>query len=82
MTIPATRAEAIAAIVERDVARWGEDERNASIELNKGLSYGLALNRLAYYDANEESFVLDAALDAAALAALTPADWRQLAKGG
>ena len=81
--IPASREEAIAALVELDVARWGEQEREASRRLHAGnlRTYGRALNALAR---RSEYDYGDAAphLVAAARAALTDADWAELQQGG
>lgn len=73
-----TKDEAIAALVERDVARWGEAEREASRRLRGQLSHGRALNTLAYYDwaHPDEALAADAAL------VLTDADYRALEQGG
>ena len=78
--VPSTREEAIAALVEQDVLRWGEGEREASRSLHIHRSYGLALNLLA--NRAELADAPDAALRAAAMAALTDADWRWLNQGG
>lgn len=45
-----TREQAIAALVERDVAKWGEAERAASEQMRSALSHGMALNALAHYE--------------------------------
>jgi hypothetical protein len=45
--LPTTREGAIAAIVESDVARWGEAEREASRRAHSRRSLSLALNELA-----------------------------------
>lgn len=47
MNVPATREEAIKALIEGDVAQWGEEERQASSQMNARRSFGLALNELA-----------------------------------
>lgn len=73
-----TREEAIAKLVDLDVAKWGEEERAGSAKLRSGLTHGLALNALAYYDLDH----VDAALVREAKATLTKADRRQLGKGG
>lgn len=78
--IPATREEAIAALVESDVAKWGEEEREASRQMHSGKTYGLALNELA--SRAELAGAADKALRAAAKAALTKADWAWLRRGG
>lgn len=79
-TIPQTRESAIAALVEQDVTRWGEAEREASQRQHGTRSYGRALNALA--NRAELADAPDPALRAAADAALTAADWRELRSGG
>lgn len=71
---------AISALVERDVAKWGEAEREASRRLNRRNypTLGLALNRLAYYDPD----VVDSRLAAQAILAMTHEDVRVLRRGG
>lgn len=76
-----TRDEAVAKLVEQDVAKWGEGEREASVRQHSYRTLGLALNELAnradlWFDAP------DAALRKAAKAALTPADKAWLRQGG
>lgn len=80
MPVPQTHDEAIAALVESDVERWGEAERDASRRMHAGTTYGLALNALAARA--EMAGRPDPALRAAADAALTGADWRVLRQGG
>lgn len=81
MTIPATREEAIEALVESDVSKWGEAERAASKRLHSGRTYGLALNELANRAELSGSGPAKE-LRAAAKKALTSADKAQLRKGG
>jgi hypothetical protein len=82
--IPSTYDEAIAALVELDVARWGELERIASEKLHRQNfrgSYGLALNSLAHrseYDYGDSA----PELAKAAEKALTSDDRAELRKGG
>lgn len=79
--IPATRHEAIDALVELDVARWGEGERDASRRIHARRTYGRALNTLA--NRAELAGSADAAeLRAAADQALTADDLCDLRKGG
>lgn len=73
-----TREEAIARLVERDVAEWGETERAASMSQRSRLSHGLALNALAHYD---DDYV-DSDLAAEATRIMTDSDWRVLGNGG
>lgn len=42
-----TREQAIDALVEMDVAKWGEAERDASRKMHADRTRGLALNELA-----------------------------------
>lgn len=79
-SIPSTREEAINALVESDVAKWGESEREASTRAHANRSYGLALNELA--NRAELSDTPDPALRAAARKALTSDDRSALRSGG
>jgi hypothetical protein len=77
-----TRAEAIAALVERDVARWGETEREAATRRWQASSHGLALNSLGsklFLDGRETE---GQALMDEAIPLLTDADHRLLRSGG
>jgi hypothetical protein len=47
LCLPTERGPAVAALVEADVARWGEQEREASRRSHASRSVGLALNELA-----------------------------------
>lgn len=80
MTIPQTREEAIAALIEHDVQRWGESEREASTRLHGRRSLGLALNELANRAllAGDD----DHELRAAAKRQMTDADRAHLKTGG
>lgn len=83
VTIPETREAAIAALVELDVAKWGESERQASRQLHEQNcpSYGVALNALAHRP--EYHFGDDVPeLVAAASAALAGDDIAVLRQGG
>ena len=73
-----TRDEAINALVERDVARWGEAERAASRRLRSRQSHGLALNALAHFNGEQ----VDADLAREAERVMTDEDWRVLRQGG
>ena len=73
-----TREQAIAALVERDVAKWGEAERAASERLRGRLSHGRALNSLAHYDVDN----IDHELAQAAKSVMTDDDERALRQGG
>lgn len=69
-----TREQAIAALIEKDVAKWGESERPAALRANQDLTLGLALNKLAHYDIAN----IDAALAADAKKMMTQSDKRVL----
>ncbi len=81
--IPSDYEAAIAAIVELDVQKWGEAERDASTRMRRAgaPTYGLALNTLAhrpeydYGDAWPECV-------AAARQAMTASDRSKLRSGG
>lgn len=73
-----TREEAIAKLVELDVAKWGEAERCASRAMRASLSHGLALNAIAHYDLNN----IDRDLAREAKALFTAADKKALRSGG
>jgi len=75
-----TREQAISALVEQDVAKWGERERAASQRAHSGRSLGRALNELA--NRAELAGQPDRALRDATKAALTSSDWSELYKGG
>ena len=81
--IPAIWEEAIDAIVELEVARWGEDVREITRQDRRKdrPTYGLALNCLARHISY--NFGDDVPhLVAAAEEALTPDDWDSLSEGG
>lgn len=79
--IPATHAEALEDIAALDAAKWGEEERQPSRDLNRTSSYGLLLNALAHRP--EYGYGKDVPhLVAAAKEALTAADKSLLRKGG
>lgn len=78
--VPSTREAAIAALVDLDVAKWGEAERAAAQRAHADLTYGLALNKLAHRP--EYGFGDDVPeLVAAARAALTSDDRHLLGMG-
>jgi len=74
------RDEAIAKLVEQDVARWGESERAASLRMHSSRTLGLALNELA--NRAELRGAPDPELRRAAKEALTAADHDWLRQGG
>lgn len=81
MNIPSTREEAINILVDQDVAKWGETEREASRRLHERRTYGLALTELyARAELNDEPDTTK--LKAAAKAARTADDDRFLRNGG
>lgn len=65
-----TREEAITRLVDLDVAKWGEEEREAAQRSRSKLSHGLALNALAHHD----PMAPDRALAALARRVMTAAD--------
>lgn len=73
-----SREWAIAELVERDVARWGEGEREAAQRMRGRLSHGRALNSLAHYDIDN----IDAELAREAQRVMTERDRAELRKGG
>jgi hypothetical protein len=77
-----SRAEAIAALVERDVRRWGEGERAASVRRWESSTHGGALNSLGsalVIDGDEET---GERLMREAEPLLTDADHDRLRSGG
>lgn len=78
--IPQTRDEAVSLLVDMDVARWGEGERDASKRLHRDLSYGLALTEIA--NRAELADKPWPELRKAANKALTGRDWDALHEGG
>lgn len=75
-----TREQAIELLVEQDVTKWGESEREASKRAHQGRTLGRALNTLA--NRAELSGNPDPVLRAAAKRALTADDRDELRKGG
>lgn len=73
-----TREMAIALLIEKDVARLGEEARAAAEYLRGRLSHGRALNALAYYNIT----AVDMELSAQADSALTEEDWIAIRHGG
>lgn len=77
-----SREDAIAMLVEQDVAKWGEGEREASKRQHAKLTHGLALNSLysrAYLDGREEEAKKYQKMSKAVR---TSADEASLRKGG
>ncbi len=73
-----TRDAALAARVDRDVEKWGECEREASIRMHGRLSYGRLLNSVAVADLHD----IDEDLMRLAAAVMTDDDKADLRKGG
>lgn len=73
-----TREEAIQRLIEHDVAKWGEGEREASRLMHERRTHGLALNALAYIDL--DNINLPMAKDAQSV--MTLQDHRALRDGG
>lgn len=67
-------------LVEQDVAKWGESEREASRRMHSTRTYGLALNTLRVRA--RDTGTPDPELEAAANKALTRVDRAELRKGG
>jgi len=80
MAVPVTLVDAIAALVQSDVDRWGESEREHSVRIHSTRTYGLALNELA--NRAELAERPNAELRKAAKRALTSADRAFLRSGG
>lgn len=76
-TIP-TNEEALNMLVELEVARWGESEREPARRHHAGLSHALRLNRIANWDIDQ----IDHDLAAAAKRLMTKEDRRILRQGG
>ncbi len=76
-----THAQALDAIVELDVQKWGEEERASSRKTRGTLSHVLIVGAIATH-AVEETGKVDRALLDAARAIATPADHAALRVGG
>lgn len=77
-----TREQAIAELVEQDVQKWGEAERQGSYDMHKGKTLGLALAALYSRAELAGDTARAKELDALSDAALTKADRRALKQGG
>lgn len=73
-----SREQAIDRLVELDVAKWGEGEREASRRMHGKRSHGRAVNAVAHYDLDN----IDQALAAEARALFTEDDLADLRRGG
>lgn len=80
--IPQTRDEAIAAMVESDVAKWGESERAAAVEMYSARSYGMLMTELASRATLAGDKKTAAALKAAAKGQMTRADRSTIRSAG
>lgn len=69
-----TKEQALDALVEKEVAKWGESEREPSRRAHKGRTLGDLLNALVYFDPENP----DMKYEADAKAALTPEDLKDL----
>lgn len=76
------REGAIGLLIEYDVARWGEGEREASRAQHSRKTHGLALNGLHAAVALERGRSAAKALDAASKRYVTGADRASLRSGG
>jgi hypothetical protein len=77
-----TAAEALDALVELDVAKWGEQQREASRQMHQGKSRGLRINSLVHHQCNDYGDAFDAATLKIAKKQLTADDMAELRKGG
>ncbi len=77
-----TAAQALDALVELDVAKWGEAEREASRRLHATKSRGLLINSIVHHQSNDYGDAFDAATKKIAKQQLTADDKAELRKGG
>lgn len=77
-----TRAEAIRLLVNQDVAKWGEEERQASLEMRSGESHGLLLNALGANAEMDGDMTTARRYYAEARVVMTGKDRRVLRNGG
>ena len=77
-----TAAQALDAVVELDVAQWGEGERVASRQLHAHKSRGLLINSIVHHQHNGYGDAFDAAAKKLASKQLTSDDKAELRKGG
>lgn len=78
----ASHAAAVNALVELDVARWGEKEREYSRSTYQKQSHGLLLNSLVHNPATNYGDAVPAPLKKAAKALQTVEDRAVLRRGG
>lgn len=74
--------QALDALVELDVAKWGEQERDASRRLHASKSRGLLINSIVHHQSNGYGDAFDDAAKKIAAAQLTADDLAALRKGG
>lgn len=77
-----TATEALDAMVELDVSKWGETERDASRRMHASKSRGLLINSIVHHQSNDYGDVFDAATRKIAKQQLTSDDKAELRKGG
>lgn len=77
-----TTEQALDALVDLDVARWGEQERGASRKLHAGKSRGLLINSIVHHQINDYGDAIDAATKKIAKKQITDDDRDALRKGG
>lgn len=77
-----TATEALDALVNLDVAKWGDNERAASRELHAAKSRGLLINSIVHHQLHDFGGVFSAETRKIAKRQLTSADKAELRKGG
>lgn len=77
-----TAAQALDALVELDVAKWGEQEREASRKMHAGKSRGLLINSIVHHQSNDYGDAFDATTKKIAKMQQTSEDKAELRKGG
>jgi len=77
-----TSAQALDALVELEVTKWGEQERAAARRLHGSKSRGLLINSIVHHQCNGYGDAFDAAVKKIAKLQLTSDDKAELRKGG
>lgn len=77
-----TTEQALEILVDLDVAKWGESERDASRRMHISLSRGLRINAIAHHERHDFGDALTPAERKTAKLQLTAADKTELRKGG
>jgi len=77
-----TQAQALDALVDLDVTKWGEQERTAARGLHASKSRGLLINSIVHHSSNDFGDAFSTAEKKAAKKQLTAADKSELRKGG